>query len=114
MKNKEKFAKEIVEIAITGCSSFAVNKSTGEPDKCSKLTCENCAFNVTGKSCNELCREWAEAEYKEPMTEKKLYNEFVEVCGSTHCHGCKYSETDECHFAWLLDHYKVTEKETSE
>ncbi len=114
MKNKEKYAKEIVEIAITGHSSFAVNKITGEPETCSKLNCSNCAFNMTGKTCNVLCREWAESEYKEPITVERLDNEFNKLCKGTSCGSCKYSDAHNCNFTWLLEHYNVTEKGASE
>lgn len=113
MKNKEKFASEIVEIAISGCSSFAVSKRTGTPEKCSKLTCENCAFNKTDKTCNELCREWAESEYKEPLSAKTITNAYFKYCRELNCSDCKYSNrrtSEECAINFVVDNYNVTEK----
>ena len=44
MKNKEKYAKEIIEIACD-CCILAVNKNTGKPEKCSALDCDKCLFS---------------------------------------------------------------------
>lgn len=73
MKNKEKYAKEIVEIV---CSehSIAVNKITGKPEKCLSLSCTECLFSIDDGSCNssKKRREWAESEYIEkPVISKK-------------------------------------------
>ncbi len=69
MKNKEKFAKEIVEIVFDG-SDIAVDKATGEPVHCENIGCPDCMFN--GKICSTALKEWAESEYIEkPVISKK-------------------------------------------
>ena len=65
MKNKEKFAKEIIEIAATGTSIAMCN---GVLRECRGLCCSQCDFISCGK-CNEKIKEWAESEYVEPKYE---------------------------------------------
>lgn len=63
MKNKEKYAKEILEIACNG-SKIAVNKNTNKLVPCSNSSCLNCSFNKG--DCMETTKEWCESEYIEP------------------------------------------------
>ena len=65
MKNREKFAKEILDIACKGYA-FSVTKS-GEITFCDSFKCDMCKFYVpTGdKSCGIRRYEWAESEYVE-------------------------------------------------
>ncbi len=71
MKNKEKYAKEIVEIACSG-DALAVSKVTGKPISCTKSSCEHCnCYNDFLCEENRL-REWAESEYiKNPAISKR-------------------------------------------
>lgn len=67
MKNKEKYAKEIVEIACEG-NEFAVSKETGKPVRCVDMRCSLCAINLNEdeyKTCTDYRKEWAESEYIE-------------------------------------------------
>ena len=58
MKNKEKYAMKIVEIACDG-KSVAVDKRTGKVVSCNYIMCGNCLFD--GKhGCNERRRGWAD------------------------------------------------------
>lgn len=112
MTNEEKFAKEIIEISCNG-KSFAVDKNTNEVLPCGDIFCKDCAFKA--KTCSlEKRKEWAKAKYKEPITVERLDKEFNKLCGGTHCGSCKYSDINNCNFAWLLEHYNVTEKGASE
>lgn len=72
MKNKEKFAKEITEIACSG-SCLSVNKATGKPTKCVDISCEECLRHDERNICGQkLLRQWAESEYIEkPVISKK-------------------------------------------
>lgn len=68
MKNKEKYAKEIIEIACSG-DSIAVknNKLTF----CRCLDCSECLFNCW-KDCRKQVKKWAESEYIEkPVISKR-------------------------------------------
>ena len=65
MKNKEKFAKEIIEIAATGSS---VAMRNGVLRECRGLCCSQCDF-ISGGKCDEKIKEWAESEYIEPRYE---------------------------------------------
>ena len=62
MKNKEKYANEILEIACSG-SSLAFDKTTNKVVPCNGLRCSNCLF---GRNCDEAIKEWCESEYVEP------------------------------------------------
>lgn len=76
MKNKEKFEKEIVEIACGG-NDVAVRKSTGKPIDCNDIECGKCSL-LGDKSCTELRREWAESEYIEKPVISKRDRAFLE------------------------------------
>lgn len=76
MKNKEKFEKEIVEIACSG-NDVAVCKSTGKPIDCDDIECGKCSL-LGDKSCTELRREWAESEYIEKPVISKKDREFLD------------------------------------
>lgn len=66
MKNKEKFAKEIVEIVFDG-SDIAVSKDTGNPINCNNVECSDCALYKGGiyneDTCSGALKKWAESEY---------------------------------------------------
>lgn len=69
MKNKEKFAKEIMEIACSG-DNIAVIKKSGSIVPCDSTECNLCLFHDS--DCKERIREWAESEYIEkPVISKK-------------------------------------------
>ena len=58
MKNKEKHANEIVEIACKG-HDFRVNKNTNEVADCCDAPCAACLF-LEMEDCDKARREWAE------------------------------------------------------
>ena len=66
MKNKEKFAKEIIEVACSGSKLALYN---GEIRACKDLTCSECEFCGKGVACDSKCKAWAESEYVEPKYE---------------------------------------------
>ena len=79
MKNKEKYAKEIIEIACSG-DSIAVMKKSGRIVSCNGIKCSLCLF------CNSDCktekiREWAESEYIEKPVISKRDRAFLEYLG---------------------------------
>ena len=55
MKNKEKYAKEIVEIVCEGCA-LAVSKETGKPVKCVNIKCSECTLGGSGM-CSTMIKE---------------------------------------------------------
>lgn len=65
MKNREKFAEQIIDIAFQRYRNMAVNLTSGEPSICGKIKCSECLFNESNKNCEVLLREWAEKEYEE-------------------------------------------------
>ena len=66
MKNKEKYAKEILEIACSG-SSLAFDKTTNKVVPCSDLLCSDCHFYNC--CCDKAIKEWCESEYIEPQVD---------------------------------------------
>lgn len=76
MKNKEKFAKEIVEITCDR-HSVAVSKKTGKPVRCADIECDECTL-----SCRNMYRvtlkEWAESEYIEKPVISRRDRAFLE------------------------------------
>lgn len=64
MLNKEKFAKEIVEIAINGIAND-IAVVDGKPCMCKNTRCKDCDFNDSNY-CSKEFKEWANSEYKEP------------------------------------------------
>lgn len=76
MKNREKFAKEILDIACKG-ETIAVTKEN-KIVCCNEIPCESCIFDDCGKhigrsqSCTDRLHKWAESEYVEkPMITSK-------------------------------------------
>lgn len=68
MKNKEKYAKEIMEIACSG-NRIAVMKGSGRIVPCDSILCSVCLFST---DCRKNIKEWAESEYIEkPVISKK-------------------------------------------
>lgn len=72
MKNKEKYANEIIEIACQG-NAIAIDKDTKKIRACDEK-CENCYFsqkNYIKSSNSYFCcetniKDWANSEYVEP------------------------------------------------
>lgn len=62
MLNKEKFAKEIIEIATNG-NSNDIAVVDGKPCVCGNTRCKDCDFNAS--TCGKELNEWANSEYKE-------------------------------------------------
>ena len=61
MLNKEKYAKEIIDIS---CNGYGVAKQNGHLQPCRYTACSKCDFNTTS-CCPEEIRKWANSEYKE-------------------------------------------------
>lgn len=68
MKNREKFAEQIIDIALQR-DAIAVNLTSGYPCACEKIRCSECLFGGKEKNCEVLSREWAEKEYEEPSVD---------------------------------------------
>lgn len=64
MKNKERFAKEIIEITKDGFT-VGLNKETGLPMACKRwcsCVCLDCAFYIGNKDCQEERKKWFEQD----------------------------------------------------
>ncbi len=78
MKNKEKYEKEIMNIACNG-DSIAVIKKSGRIVSCNGTKCCLCLFR--GSDCKEKIRDWAESEYIEKPVISKRDRAFLEYLG---------------------------------
>lgn len=87
MKNKEKYAKEIVNIACNG-DSIAILKKSGSIVSCDGTECSLCLFR--DYDCKEKTREWAESEYIEKPVISKRDRAFLELLNDK----CKYIARD--------------------
>lgn len=79
MKNKEKFAKEILDIACKG-NRFMVTKDNKVVDY-EDITCEQCLFNIDNECCcsdNDI-EQWSESEYVEKNTITSREKKFLDV-----------------------------------
>lgn len=78
MKNKEKFEKEIVDIACNG-NTIAVSKVARKPIACEKNNCANCYCCNDFLFCDkERLKEWAESEYVEKLVISKMDRSFLD------------------------------------
>ena len=63
MLNKEKYGKEILDIA---CNGDSVGMRNGILCSCDTINnCKHCDFYNEGILCEEVIKEWANSEYKE-------------------------------------------------
>lgn len=82
MKNKEKYIKEIVELACDG-NRIAIVRQTGEFRSCYGTLCRECLFRSSNtEQCKEKVRKWAEAEYVERPVISKRDRAFLEYIDS--------------------------------
>lgn len=80
MKNREKFAKEILDIACKG-GTIAVTKDN-KVVNCDNSTCEQCLFNIDNDECycdNNDIERWAESEYVEEPTITSREKNFLDL-----------------------------------
>jgi len=92
MKNKEKFAKEIVELACNG-EGIAVNKHSGMVFPCNNIPCSNCLFDKD-YYCEEERKKWAESEYieKSVIVISKRDRVFLEYLGEEFKYIVRYKD----------------------
>lgn len=80
MKNKEKYAKEIVEIACSG-RSIAFDEKIGRVTVCKKTSCCDCLFC---EDCSyKRIEEWSNSEYIEPVKISKrdrAFLDYIKAC----------------------------------
>ena len=70
MKNKEKYASEIRDIA---CAGSMIALKNGYPFPCADIKCEDCDCNESD-SCEVFLNKWSEKEYIDPtivLTDKQ-------------------------------------------
>ena len=62
MKNREKYADEIIDIAVR--SKLALKD--GKPIPCTSMRCSECGFLIPDHSCEYKARKWLDSEYVAP------------------------------------------------
>lgn len=86
MKNREKFAKKILDIACKG-DTIAVTKDN-EIVRCDDIPCESCIFDDCDKyikhighiqSCGDKLHEWSESEYVETPVITSKEKKFLDL-----------------------------------
>ena len=75
MKNKEKYAKEIMNIACSG-SRIAIKKGSGRIVPSGGLLCSECLFRAN--DCRKNIKDWSESEYIEKPVISKRDRAFLE------------------------------------
>lgn len=94
MKNREKYAKQIIDIVLSD-NDIAISRKLRSPISCFNYECENCLRSIGGTeetcgigvcSFDRLCK-WAEEEYKEPI---KLTPKQVQELEYYRAHGYTY------------------------
>lgn len=76
MKNKEKYAKEIIDIACSG-NRIAVIKEKGYIVPCSCVLCSVCSF-CGSIDCRKNIKDWLESEYIEKQVISKRDRMFLD------------------------------------
>lgn len=72
MKNKEKYAEQVLSFACKKYDSFGVYAGTDEMESCKIMTCEECAFLGMKNSCHTEKLKWLDQEYIEkPVISKR-------------------------------------------
>lgn len=72
MKNKEKYAEQVLSFACDRYNSFGIYEGTGEIGTCETMHCKDCMFYKLHNRCYENRRKWLESEYIEkPVLSKK-------------------------------------------
>ena len=64
MLNKEKYAKEIVELAV---NNEIIALKDNKPISCPEIKCNDCGRNSKSGCSRHILTEWANSEYKEPI-----------------------------------------------
>ncbi len=77
MKNREKFAKEILDIACKG-NRIAVKHNSDIPCVCNNIECEECLFDLYD-DCKEGLENWCESEYVEKPTITSREKAFLDL-----------------------------------
>lgn len=88
MKNKEKYAKEIIDIVCRG-DDFAFDKNSHMVVSCGCVNCYDCLFYKS--ECIEERINWSESEYIEKQVISKRDRAFLDYLGEE----CKFIARDE-------------------
>lgn len=87
MKNREKYAEELLNIACTG-KNIAIDKRTMQIRGCEGFSCEHCLLSDYD-DCDMKLAEWAESEYIETVKISKRDRTFLD-----YIEGYKYIARD--------------------
>lgn len=104
MLNKEKYAKEILDIA---CNGHSLGKYHGNLCYCLSIDCSDCDFGP-GSDCSEKILEWANSQYVEHEIDwnKVPVDTPVYVRGDSSNdwdkrHFCKFDSDDKLYYCYF-------------
>lgn len=98
MKNREKFAKEILDIACSG-STIAMNFDR-KLVSCNGFTCDKCLFNSDNyENCDMNIQKWCESEYVEKPKISESDRQFLNYLPEKY----KYIARDRNNFLYAYD-----------
>ena len=100
MKNKEKFADKIIDIAL---HSETIAIVEGKPVPCRKTNCVKCDFY--GKDCDDIT-EWGESEYKGDQKLIEASKMLKAHCEETDCSQCIFSNGVLCKLSRFEPQYE--------
>ena len=104
MKNKEKFAEELLPFSFIR-ESFAVNKNNLKIVKCDEnISCLDCLFHINGETCRAEREKWANSEYVEKISISKKDRDFLFYLDPT----WNYMKRDADGSLWVFDKKPAT------
>ena len=78
MKNKQKFAKEILDVAWNGSKIAMIHEN--HPICCDDIyCCDDCLFYKSDEDCRPFIKEWMESEYIEKPTITSKEKAFLDL-----------------------------------
>ena len=83
MKNREKYAEELLNVACAS-EKIAIDKRTMQIRSCAWFECVHCLLNE-GDDCGAKLAEWAESEYIEPAKISKKDRAFLDYLKGYKC-----------------------------
>jgi hypothetical protein len=114
MKNKERFAKEIAELACNA-PNIAVSKATGNPICCNNIKCDCCALYKGGIYNDDTCcgalKKWAESEYVQNPVISKRDRAFLDYLEEEYKHIAR--DKNDALYAYNAEPCKVRESWSS-
>ena len=108
MLNKEKYAKEIAELAV---NNEIIALKDNKPISCPEIKCDDCERNSKSGCSRRILTEWANSEYKKPILteeEKAYLSAVIKPFRDKVQYIAKYSYASEWITIKIIDDSKLT------